>query len=336
MLIFFAASDSFSFFVDRWVDMYNETSCLLSTATWNKSSFNNDTETTGPTIYVFTPAPYAAKHILCILLAFLGGTGFAHSFAKNLTMYVRSLCLSDLLSCAVSLPLVGLQMSLDVFQSGWVCKIVRYLNFVFPVITMNILVVISLEKYLSTRPIPRTFRVSTVRKMIIAAWLLGILVMLFPSATYDGIRVDLNDTHYTVICRYVEFFYPFKITLILFPIQFVFPTVFIIYVNVSLIRTVWVKRKRQLSCNMNNAFKAHLRATRIKGISLLIALTFAFIFPFSLFVLNAAYTQIAKPQRDFSTDYMIRYGTGSIAFLNPLLNFIIYFAQMKDFREFLR
>ena len=335
----------------------NQTSGFLNTVAWNKSSaFNNDTVTNDSAIYVFTPALYAAKQVLCFLLACFGGIGFvgcclilyclrkkprknplqANSFAKNLNTYVRSLCLSDLLSCAVSMPLVCLQMSLDVFQSGWVCKIVRYLNFVFPVITMNILVVISLEKYLSTRPIPRTFRVSTVRKMIIAAWLLGILVMLFPSATYDGIRVDLNDTHYTVICRYVEFFYPFKITLILFPIQFVFPTVFIIYVNVSLIRTVWVKRKRQLSCNMNNAFKAHLRATRIKGISLLIALTFAFIFPFSLFVVNAAYTQIAKPQRDFSTDYMIRYGTGSIGYLNPVLNVIIYFAQMKDFREFLK
>ena len=87
---------------------------------------------------------------------------------------------------------------------------------------------------------------------------------------------------------------------------------------------------------MNNAFKAHLRATRIKGISLLIALTFAFIFPFSLFIVNVTYTQIAKPQRDFSTDFIIRFGTGSIAYLNPLLNFIIYFAQMKDFREFLK
>ena len=87
---------------------------------------------------------------------------------------------------------------------------------------------------------------------------------------------------------------------------------------------------------MNNVFKAHLRATRIKGISLLIALTFAYIFPFSLFIVNTAYTQIARPQRDFSTDYMIRYGTGSIAYLNPLLNFVIYFAQMKDFGEFLK
>ena len=290
--------------------MNNETSWLLTTVTWNKSSFNNDTETTGSTIYVFTPAPYAARQVLCFLLAFLGETGFvgcclilyflwkkpktnplrAHSFAKNLTMYVRSLCLSDLLSCAVSLPLVCLQMSLDVFQSGLVCKIVRYLNFVFPVITINILVVISLEKYLSTRPIPRTFRASTVRKMIIAAWLLGILVMLFPAAPYDGIRVDLNDTHYTVMCRNDELFYPFKITLILFPIQFVFPTVFIIYVNVSLIRTVWIKRKRQISSNMNNAFKTHLRATRIKGTSLLVALTFAFIFPYSLCSQCSLYT----------------------------------------------
>ena len=335
----------------------NQTSRFLNSVTWNKSSaFNNDTGTNDSSIYVFTPAPYAAKQVLCFLLACFGGIGFvgcclilhflrkkprknslqAHSFAKNLNTYVRSLCLSDLLSCAVSMPLVCLQVSLDVFQSGWVCKIVRYLNFVFPVITINNLVVISLEKYLSTRPIPRTFRVSTVRKMIIAAWLLGILVMLFPAATYDGIRVNLNDTHYTVICRNVELFYPFKLTLILFPIQFVFPTVFIIYVNVSLIRTVWVKRKRQISCNMNNAFKAHLRATRIKGISLLVALTFAFIFPFSLFVVNIAYTQIAKPQRDFSTDYMIRYGSGSIGYLNPVLNVIIYFAQMKDFREFLK
>ena len=122
--------------------MYNETSWLVTTATWNRSSFNNDTETTGPTIYVFTPAPYAAKHVLCFLLAFLGGTGFvgcclilyflwkkpkpnplqAHSFAKNLTMYVRSLCLSDLLSCAASLPLVRHPCLLSVCRCRSMCS----------------------------------------------------------------------------------------------------------------------------------------------------------------------------------------------------------------------
>ena len=200
----------------------------------------------------------------------------------------KSLSVRPAFFCGI-LPLVCLQMSLDVFQSGWACKIVRYLNFVFPAITINNLVVISLEKYLSTQPMPQTFRVSTVRKMIISAWLLGIHVMLFPAAAYDGVRVDLNETHYTVICRNVELFYPFKLTLILFPIQFVLPTLFIIYVNVSLIRTVWIKCKRQICYRMNNVFKAHLRATRIKRISLLIALTFVYIFPFSLFIVNTAY-----------------------------------------------
>ena len=96
---------------------------------------------------------------------------------------------------------------------------------------------------------------------------IGNLVMLFPAAAYDGVRVDLNETHYTVICRNDELFYPFKLTFLLFPIQFVLPILFIIYVNVSLIRTVWIKRKRQICYRMNNVFKAHLRATRIKGIS---------------------------------------------------------------------
>ena len=152
--------------------MNNETSWLLTTVTWNKSSaFNNDTRTTdSAAIYVFTPAPYAAKQFLAFFLFFFDGIGLvgcclifyflwkkprknpvrAYSFAQNLTMYVRSLCLSDLLSCAVSMPLVCLQMSLDVFQSGWACKIVRYLNFVFPAITINNLVVISLEKFVNS------------------------------------------------------------------------------------------------------------------------------------------------------------------------------------------
>ena len=269
--------------------MNNEPSWLLNTVTWNKSSaFNNDTGATdSAAIYVFTPAPYAAKQVLAFFLVFFwrnriyrllshfllsvekakkkSTTGIFfctesdHVCKKSLSVRPAFLC--GILASCLFADVVGC------VPKRWACKIVRYINFVFPAITINNLVVISLEKYLSTRPMPQTFRVSTVRKMIISTWLLGIHVALFPAATFDGIRVDLNETHYTVICRNVELFYPFKLTLILFPIQFVMPTLFIIYVNVSLIRTVWIKRKRQICYNMNNVFKVHLRATRIKGIS---------------------------------------------------------------------
>ena len=44
---------------------------------------------------------------------------------------------------------------------------------------------------------------------------------------------------------------------------------------------------------------------------------------------------IAKPDIDFQTDYIIRYGSGLIAFSNSAINFVIYVVQMKDFRKFL-
>ena len=122
-------------------------------------------------------------------------------FCKNLDLYVRSMSLSDILCCTVSLPLICIEILFDVFQSGWACKLVRYLNFIFPAITINNLVVISLEKYLSSRANPHTFSAATVQKIIIFAWVFGLLFMLFPAAVYDGIRVDLSDTHFTVVCR---------------------------------------------------------------------------------------------------------------------------------------
>ena len=317
--------------------------------------FNNHTEIIH-SIYVFTPAGATAKRLLCSVLSVVGGIGFLGSclifyfllqkaaknpfkssrFLYNLNLYIRSLSLSDILSCMVSLPLLCIQISFDVFQSGWACKIVRYFHFIFPAITMNSLVVISLEKYLSIRKAPQTFRPATVKKMIISAWILGATTMLVPAAAYDGIRVDLNNTHFTVVCRNDPNFYPFRITLIIFPFQYIIPSALVIYMNICLIKTVWVRGGRKIGSSANKVFNAKLRASRIKGSSLLIAVTFAFIIPYLFFIGNMAYTQIAKPQREFATDFITRYATGGIAYCNSLINFTIYFAQMKNFRKFLK
>ena len=318
----------------------------------NSSHMNNHTEA----VYVFTPAGVTAKSVLCSILLAVGGVGFLGNslifyflcqkttrapfqrsrFMRNLNLYIKSLSLSDLLSCLVSLPLLCVQILFDIFQSGWPCKIVRYFHFIFPAITMNNLVVINVEKYLSTRASPRTFTTATVRKMIISAWVLGIIVMVIPVAAYDGIKVDLNQTHFTVICRNDQNFYPFKITLVIFPIQYIFPSVLVIYMNICLIRTVWFRGKRKVDNSVSNALKAKLTSTRIKGTSLLVAVTFAFTIPYLFFVANVAYTQIAEPQRGFATEFLLRYAAGATAYCSSLINFMIYFAQMKDFREFFK
>nr|XP_058946892.1 uncharacterized protein LOC131774826 [Pocillopora verrucosa] len=316
----------------------------------------NQTEAMDP-VYVFTPAGNTAKHVLCLVLSVIGTVGFVGNcslfyflwqkkttspiqksrFVRSLNLYMRSLSLSDLLSCSMSLPFLCLQILFDLMQSGWLCKMVRYLNFVFPAITINNLVVISLAKYLSTRKNPYTLGVTAVRRMIIGAWILGIATMLLPAATFDGVAVRLNDSHFTVICRYNQNFYPFQITAVIFPLQYVIPGIFITYVNACLLKTLWIRTGRQIRHAKTSAFKAKLTVTRIRATYLLISLTFAFICPYFVYIGNTAYTQIMKPQRSFSTDYIVRYVGGSIgAYFSSALNFIIYFVQIKDFRAYLR
>ena len=324
----------------------------------SSQTYHSCDEVSKDCIYVFTPAGDFEKLTLCLILSTLGITGFlgnvsifyflgknkrrngiqSNPFVRSLNLYMRSLSLSDLLICAVGAPLLCINVSSDVFQSGWPCKLVRYLQFVFPAATINTLVVTSLEKFLSTRNVlQRPMSTRKVRNIILYAWLLGLLLMMPASAAYDGIRVDLNNSHFTVICKNNENFYPFPLTLIVLPIQYVLPTVFVFFVNIHLSITLWNSIKRQsVAIAVKNSFKAQLRAKRIKGTTLLVALTFGFITPFSFFLGNMVYTQFVKPRRDFRTSYMFRYGSGLLVFLSPVINFTIFFSQMNDFRQFLK
>ena len=135
----------------------------------NLSSTNlsllNNTDTTRA--YVFVPASSTTKLIIFLLLVVVGTVGFignsliyffistksrrfsylqSSMFVRNFNFYVKSLALSDILSCSISLPLIYIQLMFDVFQQGWPCRIVRYLNLLFPSVTINNLIVISTER----------------------------------------------------------------------------------------------------------------------------------------------------------------------------------------------
>lgn len=308
-------------------------------------------------LYIFTPAGYTTKFALLVSMGTVGLLGFvggclilcfvssrkqalylqSSRFMKNFNFYIQSLALSDMFCTMVSLPLHCIQIHFDLFQNHWGCKIVRYLNIVFPVITINNLVVIGTEKYLSLRRVPRTLKVSTVRKLIFLAWLAGFAITLVPAATFTGIRYDLNATHFTVICKYDREYLPFRLMFLSFTVVvYVLPSIFLIVVNISLIRTVWVKVKMTISIQVKNPIKAKLRAAKIRGTFLLIAVTFAFVIPYFAYLGYVTYNMIAKPVIDFQTDYIIRHASGVLAFSNSAINFVIYVVQVKDFRVFLR
>ena len=122
-------------------------------------------------------------------------------FGKNLTFYLRSLVISDILCPAVTLPLFYLELFTDVLKADWLCKVERYCYFVFPGVTINNLVVISVERFRATQDVPRVFSFSTVRRLIMLAWLSGLLSTFVPVSNFKLVEYDLNGTHFTVTCR---------------------------------------------------------------------------------------------------------------------------------------
>lgn len=335
----------------------NETLDLPFNVTGKDSSHLRNYTKVVDRIYIFTPAGAYAKIALCLISFAVGVLGFlgncfvlyffwqepkkasvqSNRFIRNLRMYGKSLALSDILSCVASLPLYCIQVSFDVFQSGWACKIVRYLNILFSAISFNHLTLISFEKYLSIRPVPHTLRECTVRKVITCTWILGLVIVVFPAATFDGLRVDLNNTHYTIVCTYNQNYYPFKLSIILFPLQFLLPIVFVTYINIRLLITMWSRQRRRLASGVTDAFKAQLRVKSIKGTMHLVTLTFLFLVPHLFYLGYVTYTQVTKSQLDFQTEYLVRYASGGIgAYFSILRNFVFIYNMMADFRVFLK
>ena len=220
---------------------------------------------------------------------------------------------------------------------GRACKIVRLLGVEFPSITMNNLMVISVERYLSTRAIPRTLSVSSVRKLIFTAWLVGSFIVLFPVATFNGIRYDIDDSHYTVLCNYDKSNLTSRIIIVCYTaLQHLIPSAILSYANISVAKTLWTRKKIRIDIQRNNVIKSSLVAAKLRGTYLLVAITFAFIIPHSALLYYATYRAFAKPSIDFQTDYIKRYLSGGLFYSTSTINFIICTVQMKDFRAFLK
>ena len=202
---------------------------------------------------------------------------------------------------------------------------------------MNNLLFVSVERYLSTRDNPFTFRYSTVKKVVAFAWLAAIVVVLFPAATYQGARFELSDYHYTVVCRYSEDYLPFRITFLSYIIlQYIIPGCIIIRINISLIKTLWKRMKIRIDVQRDNGIKMMRRAATMRATIIVVVLTFAFVLPYFYYFGHVTYNMVTRKTLDFETDVIIRVTSAMIAYSNSTINVIIYTVRMKEFRAFLK
>ena len=323
----------------------------------NQSSVINSTAVAITSlVYVFAPADFSIKLVLVVLFVIFGVIGLVGNililyflskkksvpflqsspFLRNFNLYMKSLALSEILVIFIGGVLVGIELMYDVFQNGWPCKIRRYISGTFYVIRANNLIVISTERFLSTRDVPKTFSGSTVRKLVYAAWLSGFFVGLFPAATLKGVRYDINATHYTMVCKPDTSYLPNRVIVVGFVlIQLVIPSIALICMNIIIARRIWKGSKRRIDIQRDNAIKARMRSHQIKKTSLIIIVTIASVLSYSTILYYTAFVAVAKPSLDFQDDFVIRHISRVLVFSSSAINFITYLVQMKDFRVFL-
>ncbi|XP_032231262.2 trace amine-associated receptor 5 [Nematostella vectensis] len=298
--------------------------------------------------YVFTPAGLPVKMSLTVIQVLFGGFAVVangtyiylrrkmkrkshHVFSRSMTSYfTQSLAWSNVLCCVISLPLVLVQYFVDVFQNDFGCRAVRFFQFVFPVVTMFNLVVIGVERYMATF---HPFLVPTeriTRRRVIAAWGVGVVVTLIPIPTFGGVPFDIDEGTYTIICKYNNDVAVYRVMFLTFNL--------VVYFIPSIALTIISYRIRRYMTS--NRFVAHNRqctirtnSWRFQGTRMFSTLILAFILPYMLYMVYSAVNMILRPVLSFTTDYIIRYTSGVLAYGNAALSPIIVFTNMRDVRQ---
>ena len=307
-----------------------------------------------PKQYAFTPAGPYVKLTLCSLIGLAGVISFLGNLTvfrfvgrkekerprtarpSNLNHFISSLAVSDILGSLIGVPLVIVNWSVDVFQTGWPCNVARLIVFFFPSVTVYILMVISLERYiLICRPTSRPLSRAAVEKLVKGAWGLALLVALAGAYSVAGIRVEVDETRYTVVCK-VDNNTPLKAVfsqtaaVLVYPV----PLVFIVVTTACVLRSVW---KKKFITGPASAGGVERRHKQRKATILLLVIIAAFIVPYALLIGYTFYKfHMARRHTNFTTDFMMRCVGALLVFMNGAINFLIHLFQLPGFRGSLK
>ena len=317
----------------------------------NSSALNG---TTGDKQYLFLPVSLAAKTTICSimtvicivgaignlsLISFVNRTkkkiGHREAVFNNMYLFLRSLAISDVLA-SISGPTLWLEIFWDVFQTGWPCKIRRYFAMVLPVVTIYNLTAVAFERYncicRSTGKLSR----ARLRQLIKATWLLGFLVTLLPIFSYQGIRKDLNETHYTVTCGRDSSYAPYIVMSQIFTaLTFIFPLIFLLVTSYRIVKVVRAQVAYRLALPSNNtAEKVRIeKRKQNKATRTLLILIAAFVVPYLVFVGYQTAKTIFRPSLDYTTHFIIQRASVVLVYFNSPVNFCIHLVQLPAFRE---
>lgn len=238
-----------------------------------------------------------------------------------ISSYVNSLSVSHILCVAVIIPLYITYQLVDFVDTDYKCKLLRCLNLFIPLVTINNLFLIGIERYMAVFHPQKVPSSRTLRLAIICAWILAVLLSILLSTIYNLKRVDIDDDTYTVKCTYDNSSLSTQIIMIVFSVSYyVVPSIVLTVMNIKIARYLRQGTKTVHKLSKRRAYEA----------SPFVILIFCYIIPNLLFFVHHVSNIM-----DFN---FISFGgriSAVMAYANSAISPTVLLIHMKDLRAML-
>ena len=264
-----------------------------------------------------------------------------HILRKQLVHYfIFNLAVSDIIASLIAIPLLILDLIFDFSaKNNFVCKIVRFLQLLFPTTTLFLLLVITVERFLSlVLPIFLLNR-STARRIVFLSWIWSMLVVCLGIISYNVQRSELDNNYFTLVCKYSGAKHGVNIENILYLVflcfAYLIPCVVIVNMSIYIAYRIWITRlvpRGELP-----AFDFVSEREKQKTTKLLLSVVAAFVLPYLAYIIYGMLRTTNKlPDISSETDYILRHFFATLAYSNVVVNPIVIIMQMKSLRVRLR
>lgn len=304
--------------------------------------------TTNTSVYMFAPVYPTFKIGLVILTIPTGVIGlvgnlfilYSTSFANKgclklrrwpcvnrsllMTFFVRSLAISDVLGAVAITSMLILEQMIDTKRPLWLCCATRFPYFIFPFVTINNLLVISVDRYYSIFYPFRLPTLKTVKRLLIIAWMMGISLSLVVTSMVYPVRYELNSNQFTIACKLTTNDMWKKIVFTCVAIfQYFIPNFLFIFISVSILRYL---HKRRCAIRRGQ-LQYSSQAWRLHGTKMFVRVVMAFALPCSVFFCYGLVNIFIKNKLAFNADYIVRCFSAFSVLFNCFINPFIYYTS---------
>ena len=246
---------------------------------------------------------------------------------RHFFLFIQSLALSDILTCAIAVPLLCASILNDT-RTEWFCKGIGFLVQLFPVITIYNLLVVSLERYLAIRRPMYCLSEETAKRLVKLAWAVGTALTLIIAAMVEAVKIDVNDRQFTFRCKVRTGNTTSRTLLAIFAVCFyLLPIAFIIFTSASIIEVFW-RREMPATTHSTRRRKARKKATK-----LLVTIVVAFVISYTPLQAILTYRVLVNDDSAFPLEGYVRSAAALLVYANSAVNVFIHLMFLPGFYQ---